>query len=207
MKLKLGKYITESAKWPKKGKQVLAQFSADSVVVYQAYSAEIGLFAAEHQYFDKGFSFNRMSWIKTSFLWMMHRSAWGRKPDQEIILAIYLKRDYFNKILASAYPAKNIYSVSDEEWTEGLQASAVRLQWDPDYDPYSRAQARKTIQLGLRHHMLLPFNGEGIHKIENISDFVSSQKRLLEKNCLEELQIPVEIIYPLYEQTQMILGI
>ncbi|WP_287277994.1 MULTISPECIES: DUF4291 family protein [unclassified Okeania] len=26
-----------------------------------------------------------MSWIKTNFLWMMYRSAWGSKTGQEII--------------------------------------------------------------------------------------------------------------------------
>ena len=29
-----------------------------------------------------------MSWIKTSFLWMMHRSGWGTKENQERILQI-----------------------------------------------------------------------------------------------------------------------
>nr|WP_240038802.1 MULTISPECIES: DUF4291 family protein [Okeania] len=39
-----------------------------------------------------------MSWIKTNFLWMMYRSAWGSKTGQEIILAVTIKRTAFDGI-------------------------------------------------------------------------------------------------------------
>ena len=39
-----------------------------------------------------------MTWIKPSFLWMMYRSGWGKKHNQEHILAIYIKREAFDKI-------------------------------------------------------------------------------------------------------------
>jgi hypothetical protein len=38
-------------RWPASGRQILAQFDDDSVVVYQAYRPEIVCFAAERGYF------------------------------------------------------------------------------------------------------------------------------------------------------------
>jgi hypothetical protein len=34
--------------WPKEGRHILAQFDDESVIMYQAYRAAIGRFAAEH---------------------------------------------------------------------------------------------------------------------------------------------------------------
>ncbi|MDB5311515.1 MAG: hypothetical protein JWO38_5717 [Gemmataceae bacterium] len=63
---------TEQVKvWPKQGRHVLAQFDDQTVVVYQAYAPAIGRFAVEHGAFGGAFSYARMSWIKTNFLWMM----------------------------------------------------------------------------------------------------------------------------------------
>jgi len=123
-----------------------------------------------------------MSWIKTNFLWMMYRSGWGTKVDQETTLAIYLKRDYFNKLLSSAYPSSNINGLPKEEWDKKIAATDVRLQWDPDHDPHGAKQERKAIQLGLRKDYLEPFRGEGIVRIEDISGFVSEQRQPSECN-------------------------
>jgi hypothetical protein len=61
-------YPAQKARWPTSGRHILAQFDAESVVVYQAYRPEIGHFAARHGYFGSGFSLSRMSWVKPSFL-------------------------------------------------------------------------------------------------------------------------------------------
>lgn len=70
------------------GRCLLAQFTDREVVVYQAYKPELGNFAAEHNYFGNGFSFDRTSWIKPNFTWMMHRCGWATKPNQEVCTAI-----------------------------------------------------------------------------------------------------------------------
>src|SRR6185369_9587101 len=57
-------YSAQTARWPKTGRHILAQFDDESVVVYQAYRPAIGRFAAEHGYFGGEFSLSRMSWIK-----------------------------------------------------------------------------------------------------------------------------------------------
>ena len=82
-------HSVQSARWPVQGEHVLAHFDADSIVVYQAYRPSTGRYAIEHgQLGGPDFSFNRMSWIKPNFLWMMHRSGWGTKPGQEVTLGL-----------------------------------------------------------------------------------------------------------------------
>src|SRR5438105_14894169 len=73
MKLPTEPYLLQSRRWPQSGRHILAHFDSESIVVYQAYQPAIGRYAAQHQRFGGEFSFARMSWIKTNFLWMMYR--------------------------------------------------------------------------------------------------------------------------------------
>lgn len=75
MPLRTEPYRAQAARWPAEGRHVLAQYDADTVVVYQAYAPAIGRFAADHGTFGGAFSYERMSWIKPNFLWMMYRSG------------------------------------------------------------------------------------------------------------------------------------
>ena len=102
MPLDLESYLLQAARWPASGRHLLAQFDDESVIVYQAYRPAIGHFEAQHGYFGGPFSLNRMSWIKPNFLWMMYRSGWGTKVDQEVTLAIRITRAGFDTILSSA---------------------------------------------------------------------------------------------------------
>jgi hypothetical protein len=43
-----------------------------------------------------------MTWIKPSFLWMMYRSGWATKQNQEYILAIKMKRSGFEWALKNS---------------------------------------------------------------------------------------------------------
>lgn len=84
MRLLTEPYLEQVQRWPTSGRHILAQFDADTVVVYQAYQPALGHFAAEHGYFGGGFSLDRMSWVKPNFLWMMFRCGWGTKENQEV---------------------------------------------------------------------------------------------------------------------------
>ncbi|VAW74092.1 FIG00771561: hypothetical protein [hydrothermal vent metagenome] len=205
MDLLLENYQVQQQQWPDHGQHILAQYSQDIVVVYQAYRPEIGLYAEQNQGFGGAFSYSRMSWIKPNFLWMMYRSGWAEKEGQEVVLAIHLKREYFDSILSSAWPSNNSLGVSDKEWKTGLTQSEVRLQWDPDHNPDGRRVGRRAIQLGLRESMLTPFKGEGIIKIENISGFVQEQKKLLDKGLLNQLRTPCERVYPVNDKLRKVL--
>nr|WP_086940477.1 DUF4291 domain-containing protein [Thaumasiovibrio occultus] len=195
MKLLTEKYTKQLEVWPREGKHILAQYDENKVVVYQAYRPGIGLYAAEHQRFGGPFSYTRMSWIKPNFLWMMYRSGWGTKENQEITLAIHLKRAYFDELLANAYPSTNAFNLPDEEWKETITKTNVRLQWDPDHDPYGERVERRAVQLGLRNEFLLPFSGDGIVEIEDISSFVAEQRKHVEANELHRLETPTERVY------------
>ena len=114
MRLQIEPYQDQLKRWPQKGRHILAQFDEESVVVYQAYRPAIGTFAATHGYFGGEFSFNRMSWIKPNFLWMMYRSGWGTKPEQDVTLA--------DPELVT--PQEDIYPVTDEAVFRNLQLSS-----------------------------------------------------------------------------------
>ncbi len=190
-------YLAQAEKWPKNGRHILAQFDDNSIVVYQAYRPEIGHFAAERGYFGGEFKFTRMSWIKTNFLWMMYRSGWGTKAEQEVILAIWLKRSAFDEILAAAVHSSfvaDLYS-TEAEWEEAKARSPVRLQWDPDRAPSGDRLDRRAIQLGLRGEVLRQYATNWILKLEDISAFVQEQRQNW-KTDLSCLRIPSETLYP-----------
>nr|WP_309689825.1 DUF4291 domain-containing protein [Armatimonas sp.] len=186
-------YLDQLARWPVEGKLILAQFDEHSVVVYQAFRPEIALYAVEHQRFGGPFSLERMSWIKPGFLWMMYRSGWASKPGQEHILAVRLKREGFDAILAEAVASSYHASGfgSREEWQRAVTRSDIRLQWDPDHDPKGNNQTRRAIQLGLRGERLRRYATSWLLEIEDITTFVQEQA----PKPYEELLLPREEIY------------
>src|SRR5437899_649854 len=150
--LPIESYSEQSRTWPNEGRHILAHFDETSVIVYQAYRNDIGRFAAQHGYFGGTFSYQRMSWIKPNFLWMMYRSGWGTKEGQEVTLAVRLHRAFFDRILAQAVPSTYVPQLypDREAWQEAVTHSDVRVQWDPDHDPSGAPQPRRAVQLGLR---------------------------------------------------------
>jgi hypothetical protein len=197
MKLIVEPYLAQGARWPSSGRHILAQFVAESVVVYQAYRPEIGRFAARHGYFGGGFRLGRMSWIKPNFLWMMYRSGWGTKQGQEVTLAVRLRRDAFDRILSLAVHSTFVPEVygSEEAWRQAVAGSDVRLQWDPDHGPGGDPLERRAIQLGLRGDVLAGYAGEWLLGVEDVSEFVAEQRANAAAPC-ERLVTPGEDVYP-----------
>ncbi|XP_041453013.1 uncharacterized protein LOC121406070 [Lytechinus variegatus] len=192
------KYCEQNnVRWPIAGKHILAQFDEHSVVVYQAFCPAIAEYAVEHQRFGgEQFSFNRMSWIKTNFLWMMYRCGWASKPKQERVLAVRIKREAFDEILSKAY-------------TPGAQSAAglgkgdieVRLQWDPDHQPNGDKTARRAIQIGLKGETLRKYGTEWIVNIRDVTDFVKEQSKNTEQKRLNLLVVARERVYPVSNPT------
>lgn len=188
-------YLAQAAEWPQSGRHILARFDERSIWVYQAYRPEIAEHAVKHQRFGGEFSYNRMSWIKPNFLWMMYRAGWASKAGQERILAVRLARTFFDDLLiravASTYdPSRHS---SRGAWQAAVAASDVRLQWDPDHDPAGKPLARKAVQLGLRGAALRQY-GEHPLEIDDITDFVLAQRAHV-GNQLNALVTPTEQIY------------
>lgn len=198
MQLHVESYREQSCLWPSEGRHILAQFDDATVVVYQAYRAEIGLLAARQGYFDGGgFSTDRMSWVKPNFLWMMYRSGWATKPGQEVILAVRLQRRAFDEILCRAVHSTFMPELhaNQEAWRRNVARSDVRLQWDPDHSPHGQPLMRRAIQLGLRGEALRQCAREWILAIEDITPFVQEQREQLKRGT-SQLLTPREQVYP-----------
>lgn len=205
MELRLEPYRERESRLPKTGRHILTQHDDETIVVYQAYRPSKGLAAVRDQRFGGGgWSFDRMSWIKPSFLWMMYRSGWGQKPGQEVVLAIWLRRSAFEEILSQAVISSHGSSnyENHEAWKAAKAKSSVRLQWDPDRSPRCGRLERRAIQLGLRGPVLAAYATEWIVCIEDISSFVAVQRLHTvdpardRRRSYEKLMLPVENVYP-----------
>ncbi|WP_438422517.1 DUF4291 domain-containing protein [Aquimarina macrocephali] len=194
MKLQLKKYKEQEKEWPQSGYHIMAQYDDEKIIVYQSYRLEIGSFAVKNQFFGGAFSLDRMTWIKPNFLWMMYRNGWGTKEGQEVVLAIHLKKEAFESYVKNAVYSsfKPELYVSYEAWQEDVANSNVRLQWDPDHDPYGVKLERRAIQIGLRKEFIKSYAKDDVLEIEDVSDFVSEQYKFVKNKDLENLVIPAE---------------
>ena len=107
-------------------REIFAQYDRQSIRVYQAYNPIIAKEAISLQTFGENFDVNRMTWIKPSFLWLMHRSNWGTKKNQECILAIDVYQSKFNEILQKAVltsPDSKIYT--GIQWEKAFDETTV----------------------------------------------------------------------------------
>lgn len=190
---------------------LLAQFDDDSITVYQAYKPSIGLKAVQQgNFLDSEFSFSRMTWVKPNFSWMMHRSGWASKKDQEIVLAIKLKRTYFEELLEKAISTTwdDASFGSLKEWSQALRESDVVVQWDPDHHLLSGSRLPyRVLQVGIRRSALEGFKGPGIIAITNITDHVHRiRKEVLNKPINDpqscDVETPLERRYPVSQSIQ-----
>jgi hypothetical protein len=197
MKLRTAPYIEQLPTWPPSGRHVMAQYDDSHLIVYQAFRPEIGRYAVEHQRFGGPFQMGRMTWIKPNFLWMMYRSGWGTKSDQEITLAISLKREGFDTLLSQAVASTFDPALfpNEEQWRLAVASSSVRLQWDPDHDPTGRPVGRRAIQIGMRGDAVHRYVTEWTVGIEDISAFVAEQRATLESAGVHAIEMPIECVY------------
>ncbi len=166
--------------------QIRANFDDESIVVYQAYNDAIADAALENQRFVRPFLFNRMTWIKPSFLWMMERSAYATLPDQERILAIRLSLEGWTEALRNA-------SLS----TRGATDAPVRVQWDPERDLKGAKLAYRSIQVGIGPEIVKRYVEEWTVEIGDITDIVEELRELREKGKFTQAQklLPVERVW------------
>ena len=193
-------HATQSRRWPADGEHVLAHFDADTIVVYQAYRESTGRHAIAHgQLGGPDFSFDRMSWIKPNFLWMMYRSGWGTKPGQEVTLGLRIRRPFFDRLLREAVESSFEEAMLStlEDWKRAIVESDVRLQWDPDHAPDGAKLARRAVQLGLRGDALKALATSELVEVIDMSPFVEEQRaHALAGAPWRGLRTPIEHVYP-----------
>lgn len=198
MKIVTERYQSQIEKLPLAGQHIIGQQNEKEIVVYQAYKPSIANFAVKNQFLGGAeYSYNRMSWIKPNFLWMMFRCGWGEKENQERVLAIWIDQEVFRNILSSAVFSSfdPQHYASHEIWKTELGTKEGRLQWDPDHDPFGNKITRRAIQLGLKGNLLEEFGKKKINLIEDITDFVKEQSQYVKNNQLDKLIVPVERIW------------
>lgn len=207
--MRFQRFLDQANDWPQSGRHILAQFDSGSIYVYQAYRPSIARFAVEHQRFGGDFSFSRMSWIKPNFLWMMYRSGWATKEGQEHILAVRLRRSFFDELLRLVVPSSfdSRRFATREQWQSAVATSEVRLQWDPDHDPLGRPVERRAVQLGLRGSALRRYAEQELLAVEDITPFVAEQRQH-RTDGFAELRTPEERVYlPADREAAMTVGI
>jgi hypothetical protein len=164
---------------------------------YQAYRPSIGEFALNSGFFGGDFKYSRMSWIKPNFLWMMYRCEWGQAEGQEVVLAVRLKRRFFDSLFAQAVRSSfdTRAFASHEDWTYAVARSDIRLQWDPDHLPTGDKCERRAVQLGLRGAALEAYGKHEIVEIIDMSAFVAEQRPNVRDWKTGKLLTPVEHVY------------
>jgi len=191
-------------------RQVRAQFNAHTLIVYQAFSPEIARPAIQAQTFVPPFGMGRMTWIKPSFLWMMYRSAWGSAPGQEHILAVEISRDGFEWALGHACLSHFDPAVhaTDQQWRAQLEASPVRIQWDPEKDLHLRPLPIRAIQVGLSKEAVRLYVSEWIKSIRDVTEDAHGIKALVDTGHLSEAEerLPKETTYPLPDDLRRRIG-
>ncbi len=176
----------------------MAQFDDQSVWVYQAFRPDIAAEAVAEGRFGAGFKRTRMSWIKPNFLWMMFRAGWATKTDQEAVLALRLRRSFFDEVLAAAVHSTfepHVYT-DREAWADAVKRSSVRLQWDPDHGPGGQPVSRRAIQLGLAGDVVRRYADDELLEVVDITPQVREQRRALDTQGTSALVTPREEVYP-----------
>lgn len=191
-------------------RQVRANYNETTIRVYQAYSPVIGRAALEKQTFVAPFSFERMTWIKPSFLWMMYRCGWGEKQGQEVVLGIDIKREGFEWALANSCLSHYVPSIheSAEKWRHMLKTSVVRIQWDPERALSLAPLEHRAIQVGLEGKAIRAYVNEWIVRIDDVTPLARQVRDEYRSNGEEaaRLLLPTEVEYPLSEAIRQHLG-
>jgi hypothetical protein len=181
-------------------REIRADYDDRSIVVYQAYREEIALPAIARNRFVPPFSLNRMTWIKPSFLWMMERSNWGRKPGQDYILAIHITRQGWEEALAQAVlaaPDAGVYRDADD-WRRQQQQALVNVQWDPERTIHGASLPYRSIQVGLSRHIIEKYVNEWTLEILDYTPLVRKIAALLKAGETSKAKdlLPKERVYP-----------
>ncbi len=189
-------------------KRICADFDSQGIYVYQAFNQSIVKAALEKGTFGEGFSLNRMTWIKPSFTWMLQRSRYATKHNQEAILRIHIKHEGFFKILQQAVPTSYNEKIFSKklDWNYALSHSEVRYQWDPERDLYGKKLQRRAIQLGLKGKVVQDYVNEWIIGLEDYTPLARKIYRAI--RCHEKTfpQCPEEIEYPIPINLQKVMG-
>lgn len=201
---------TEARGDPAGQRVVRADFDRRSIVVYQAYNDAIADAALAAGRFVSPFSFQRMTWIKPSFLWLMARSRWGEKAGQTRVLAVRINRDRWEGALSRAVltdPDPSLYPDA-AAWRRQFDRAEVHVQWDPERSLRGAKLGYRSIQVGLARPLVRDFAERWIVDIRDLSALTRKIRERLKAGRADEARrlLPPERPYPLPELIARRLG-
>lgn len=190
--------------------EIRADYDRDTIIVYQAYNKFIAEKAIKNKRFSEPFSFNRMTWIKPSFLWMMERCGYCQKAGQEYVLAVRIKRSSWEYALSQAvlsHPTERVYA-SGEEWREQMDKATVNVQWDPERNIRGGKLDYRSIQVGISRHLIEEYNNDWIVDIQDYTPLAHKIYRLKMDGRHDKAKelLPKEKVYPVSEEIMKRLG-
>jgi hypothetical protein len=179
--------------------------------VYQAFCPHIAKHALEKGTFGEGFGMRRMTWIKPSFGWMLHRSHFGESRNQEVILRIKISHEGFGTLLRESALASfdpDVYP-SQSDWRKRLSDAHARVQWDPDRNlACNQIVARRAIQVGIGAELMRDYVDTWILSLEDVTAVAKSVQRMIQSGCpADKLPHPyLEREYPVDSEIMVRLG-
>ena len=172
-------------------RQIRADYDDRTIVVYQAFSPAVADPALRANRFVPPFSVNRMTWIKPSFRWLMHRSNWAQKPGQTRILAVRVTREGWEEALSQA-----VLTTADPA---ALANAAVHVQWDPERSLRGAALNHYSIQVGVGRKLIQTFVADWVVGLTDITAQARKIAALVRAGQAARAQrlLPPERLYPL----------
>ncbi|WP_432973664.1 DUF4291 domain-containing protein [Dactylosporangium sp. CA-233914] len=182
-------------------RQIRADFDTSTIVVYQAYPPAVADAALAAGRFVAPFSFTRMTWIKPSLLWLMHRSNWGRKPGQERILAVRITRAGWEEALTQAVltsPEPAVHG-STAAWSAAFNNASVHVQWDPERSLGGAALNHYSIQVGVGRALIRTYAEDWVAGLTDLTPTVHKVAVLVRAGQTGKARrlLPPERPYPL----------
>lgn len=188
-------------------RQIYADYDDEGIYVYQAYKPEIVKAALRKGTFAEGFGLDRMTWIKPSFGWMLYRSGYATKQNQEAILRIKITHDGWLTILRhSVESTRNAQLYADDAtWRQALETSEVRHQWDPERHINGEKLEQRAIQVGIRGATVRAYVNEWILQLEEVTTLTRAIHEAIKRG--QPLpDVPEERVYAVDEDIQARLG-
>ncbi len=181
-------------------REIRADYNRTTIVVYQAYNHAIADAALQSGRFAPPFFFHRMTWIKPSFLWLMERSGWGTKSNQERILGIRISRTGWNRALSLGVLTSFEARVHETAaaWQQAFASASVHVQWDPERSLRGAKLQHRSIQVGLSRSVIEEYVAQWTEEIVDLTPLAAKLRRLRQEGRFADAQrlLPAERSYP-----------
>ncbi len=147
----------------------------DTYALFMAFSPEY----LDGNSFSEKLRLDRMSWLKTSLLWMLWRSNWGHKKGQERILQFEVSSSYLDELFELAVYVDDIEGSPQVIRQDDPDRIIIEKTWLRGRQGYFH-KSESTPHLGIRSSVLRDFaecfSTAGIEDITEIVQFIEEER-------------------------------